>query len=180
MTQEETTKELQKLVEDAQNGEKEAFKEIFDGTSNRLFAYALSHTQNRDDAMDIVQDTFIDLWKALKKFKYSSDQEFYGFVFLVLKRKLAKYYKSKPKTVELDEQTMGGTYDLEYEDYRYLMKSVGSLSAKYQDVLKLRYWSDMTFAEISSILNVKEATAKVWHHRALQKLKITYMQNNES
>ena len=64
--------------------------------SDRLFSYALAHTRNRDDALDLVQDTFIDLWGGLKKFKYKNDESFYGFVFLVLKRKLYRHYKKQP------------------------------------------------------------------------------------
>ena len=61
---------------------------------------------------------------------------------------------------------------MEHEDYRYLMEHINKLPMKYRDVLKLRYWSDMKFGEIASVLKAKETTVKVWHHRAIKELQI--------
>ena len=78
---------LQDLIDDSRKGDQKAFRVLFDTLSNRLFTYALSHTRSRDEALDLVQETFIDLWSALPKFNYKNDESFYGFVFLILKRK---------------------------------------------------------------------------------------------
>lgn len=162
--------EIALLVSEARNGNKEAFKGIFESLNNRLFTYAFLRTSNREDALDIVQETFIELWNALNKFEYRTEEEFNGFVFTLAKRKLYKYYKSKEKKVQLNEGA-NGSYEIKTEDYRYLLKNVNTLSSDYQELLKLRYWSGMTFGEIASVLNIKETTAKVWHHRAIQKLR---------
>lgn len=167
-----SNQELSRLIKEAQNGSKEAFGEIFERLSNEFFAYVHSRTQCRDDALDIVQETFIDLWGALKRFKYESKEAFYGFIFKIIKRKLYRYYKYRQKFVPLDEKVVSANYQIPSEDYRYLLKHVDTLTQKYQDLLRLRYWSGMTFNEIASVLNVKETTAKVWHHRAIKKLKI--------
>ena len=63
-------------------------------------------------------------------------------------------------------------------DYGYMFQHVNSLSPDHQEVLKLRYWSDMSFGEIASVLNIKETTAKVRHYRAIQQLK-TLMEKYE-
>lgn len=159
---------LQDYIERAKNGDNEAFYAIFDLLNDRLFGYALSHTKSRDEALDIVQETFIDLWKALPSFVYKNNESFYGFVFLILKRKIYRYYRINPQTVELDEQYISESYVLEVEDYRYLEKVIGLLSEKYQEVLRLRYWSSLQFKEIAVCMNIKEGTAKVLHHRALK------------
>ncbi len=164
--------ELQILVKEVQNGDKRAFREIFDHLNNRLFTYVLSRTSNREDALDIVQETFIELWSSLKKFKYKSEEAFYGFVFILAKRKLYRYYKSKDKVISLDENDINASYEIDIKDYRYLLKNIDTLKSGYQDLLKLRYWSGMTFGEIALTLNIKETTAKVWHHRAIKKLQI--------
>ena len=126
---------IENLVRDAKGGDKDAFKRLFDVLSDRLFAYALSHVKNREDATDLVQETFIDLWNGLSKFKYRNDESFYGFVFLVLKRKLYRHYKKQPRTVELDEQHIADNYVLEVEDYRYLDRVMGTLPKNYQELL---------------------------------------------
>lgn len=174
------SQELKILVEKAQNGSKEAFRDIFDRLSNKFFAYIFSRTSNRDDALDIVQETFIELWNALNKFQYRSDETFYGFIFTITKRKLFRYYQSKHKVIPLSKvsEKYISQSGIKQKDYRYILKHVNALAPKYQDLLRLRYWSGMTFPEIASVLNIKETTAKVRHHRALKSLKINLNKND--
>jgi len=160
------------LIRESKKGDKIAFQGLFDMLSPRLFTYALAHTRNRDDALDLVQDTFIDLWNALQKFQYKNDESFFGFVFLILKRKLYRHYNKRVQSVELDEKYITDNYVLEVEDYRYLEKIIGTLPQKYQELLRLRYWSAFSFKEIAVVMDVKEGTAKVWHHRAINQLQV--------
>jgi RNA polymerase sigma-70 factor (ECF subfamily) len=160
------------LVADAREGKQGAFREIFEHLHARVFGYILSHTPERDEALDITQEAFVDVWKALRKFEYKSDEEFYGFVFLIVKRKIARFYKARRATVPLDENIADVPYhETEYEDHRFLMKQIQTLTAKYQELLRLRYWGGMKLAEAAAVLGITEGTAKVWHYRALQELK---------
>ena len=160
--------ELQVLIERAAEHDMEAFQAIFELLNDRLFGYALSHTKSREDALDIVQETFIELWGALQKFHYASRQEFYGFVYVILKRKLYRNRKKAVISVELEERHIMDNYEIEVEDYRYLEKKMKTLPERYQELLRLRYWSSMTFREIASSMRINENTAKVWHHRAIE------------
>lgn len=162
--------ELKKWVEEAQQGNAEAFRAIFELISDNLFSYALSHTGSREDALDIVQETFIELWSSLAKFFYKSPQAFYGFVYIILKRRLYRYYKKARPSVELEERHMTECYEMDTEDYRYLYKFITKLREPYQELLRLRYWSALSFREIAAFMNIKEVTAKVWHHRAVKEL----------
>ena len=162
--------ELQNTVEKAQNRDCEAFREIFELMSGELFSYALSHIKSREDALDIVQETFIELWGALQKLSYRSRQEFYGFVYIILKRRLYRHYRKAGQSVELEERHVVDNYEIEVEDYRYLTKFIKTLPERYQELLRLRYWSSLSFREIALYMDIKETTAKVWHHRAIRKL----------
>ena len=161
---------LEIWVKGAQEGDSEAFRHIFDLLSDQLFTYALSHTKSRDEATDLVQETFIDLWKALQKFTYKSKSQFYGFVYIILKRKLYKIFRRTLSSVELEETQIADSYEIKIEDYRYLEKKLHKLPERYQELLRLRYWSELSFSEIAACLNTNESTAKVWHHRALKVL----------
>jgi len=167
------TKKLQIPISKARAGNKEAFKEIFEHLNNRLFSYAFAHTSNRDDALDLTQDTFIDIWNGLKKLEYKSDEEFYAYVFVILKRKLFHHHKnnSKFKTVSLEDIHTNQGYEMKINNEHNLLKHINSLGEKYREVLKLRYWSDMKLKDIAVVLQTTENTAKVWHHRALNELR---------
>lgn len=176
MNSQNTNENLAVLVAEARKGKQEAFREIFEHLHVRVFRYVLSHTPERDDALDITQEAFVDLWKALRnqssRFAYKSDEEFYGFVFLIVKRKIARFYKTRRVTVSLDENTIDESHEFEHEDHRFLVKQIQTLTAKYQELLRLRYWGGMKLAEAAAVLGITEGTAKVWHHRALQELKV--------
>lgn len=170
-TQSETN--LENLVKEAQAGNHDSFRAIFERLSGKLFLYASSRTRGREAAMDIVQESFIDLWKSLGKLEYRSEEAFHGFVFTIIKRKLTRHYQTEINTFPLEEQKEKSC-EPEMEDWRYLLCQINDLAVKYQDILRLRYWSDMTFSEIANTLNIKETTAKTWHRRAVQKLKINF------
>jgi RNA polymerase sigma-70 factor (ECF subfamily) len=162
---------LENLVKQAKNSDSTAFREIFEILQPRVFSYACSHVESREDAMDIVQEAFIDLWKGLKKFEYRTDEEFYGFSFLIVKKKIARFYKKKKNIVSLEETEMDVGFTEEHEDHRFLLRHISELSEKYQEVLRLRYWGGMKLAEAAAVLGIDESAAKVRHHRALEQLR---------
>lgn len=164
-------RELESLIEEARDGRTEAFREIFNQFSDRLYGYAISRTASKEDALDVVQDTFVDLWGGLQKFQYRSDEEFGGFVFKILKRKIGRQHRLRRGDISLEDMNVEESYEIEVEDYRFIANNVDSLLPKYREVVKLRYWGQMSYGEIASALNIKEGTAKVRHHRAIEKLK---------
>lgn len=168
-------KTLKDLVVSSSKGNKYAFRILYERLSDVLFKYIISRTKDRDDAMDVLQDTFIDIWKALETFTYASDGQFYSFIFLVTKRKLGKHYKKTNinTTEELDENALESSCqpNVEHEDdIRVLMEAIEELDDKYREVIELRYWSGLTFGEIGKLVGDKETTVKVRHHRALKLL----------
>jgi len=153
-------------------GDSEAFHYIFDYVKDRLFAYILSRAGNREDALDLTQEVFVDLWRALARFQYLSLGQFYAFIFLIARRRLIKFYRSRRIQVELNENNLAEPkVESNFDDHRDLLAGLRSLSRKYQEVLRLRYWSGFSHQEIGKILGAREATIKVWHYRAIQKLK---------
>ena len=172
------TLDLAKLIANSAKGDESSYRSIFDHLNGRIFRYILSRSSHREDALDITQSVFIDLWRALTKFSYTSDEEFYGFVFLIAKRKLGKYYRSKKIQVELDDRFISDNFEMEVEDYRFLLKHLRILSTDQQEILRLRYWSGLSFKEIGAAMHMREGTAKVVHHRAIKKLE-AHMRDNE-
>lgn len=154
-------------------GDEHAFHLLYERLNDPLFKYILSRTKDRDDALDMLQEVFTDIWKSLGTFVYSSEGQFYGFVFVIVKRKLGKYYKTRHSVDELDENSLENSYEIDVEhldDVRTLMEAIKQLNGKYRTVIELRYWSGLTFGEIGKLIGDKETTVKVRHHRALKLL----------
>lgn len=166
--------ELEKILKNTKD-ESFDFRAVYDLTIDQVFSYVFLRTGDKDFSKDICQDIYVSLWVSLPKFKYISDGHFYSFLFTVVRRKL---WKARIKNIKMfslekfhdfieqfdDEITKKENTDL-------VLRGVMSLTEKDGMVIKLRYFSDMSFSEISKILNITENNAKVINHRALKKLK---------
>ena len=171
------TESFKTAIEAARKGEHGAFRELFDASSDKVFRYLLGQLGDRNDALDMLQDIYIDLWKGLPRFRYRSDQEFWGFVFLIARRKVYAHRKGADRRhIAVDNETLEILHDqsspqeLHSDDHGPLALALRRLSATSREVLNLRYWSELSFKEIALATSTTEGAAKVRHHRALKEL----------
>lgn len=159
----------------AQNAE--AFKELYEHLIDKVFAYVRYRTNSEDTAIDLTQDVFIDLYKALPTFTYMSKEQFYGFVFTITKRKLAKHYADKhtqaaKSTDEFDEEHhVVPAHDISVStDVASALATLDDIS---REIVVLHHWSRYTFPEIASLIDMTETAVRVRHHRALKTLSVS-------
>lgn len=148
-----------------------AFREVYDLTIKRVYAYVFLRVRNRDLALDICQNIYLALWQSLKNFKFISEPHFYSFLFTIARRQVSKARSKIKTTVTIDEGFDIQAPEVEKEDYRVLLASVRNLKENERLCIELRYFKDLKFQDIAVILGTTENNAKVIHHRAIQKLK---------
>lgn len=168
---------LRECILQASGGDRDAFRGVFDAANDKVFRFLLGQLGDREQALDTLQDVFIDLWKGLPRFKWKSEEEFWGFVFLIARRKVYAYRKNEQhRPVDLDNETLEFLHEAtspevsEHEDYRILEGALKKMSKLSSEVISLRYWSELSFREIALATNTTENTAKVRHHRAIKEL----------
>jgi len=118
------------------------------------------------------EEAFIDLWKGLKKFEYRSPEEFYGFVFWLWRKRSCDF---------THQNQNGTTYRWKKPErmsvLRKNMKIIGfcfgilRISRKISGNFALAVLGGMKLAEVATMLNIDEGTAKVRHFRALAELR---------
>lgn len=174
-----TTQTMHSAIKNAAQGDHEAFRAIFDAGNDKLFHYLLGQLHDRDAALDMLQETFIDIWRALPKFRYHSDAEFWGFVFTIARRKVFAYRKHSGRSIAVENNTLeilseesAGAHEHYPEDHSPLINALAKLSDASREILKLRYWSELSFKEIAITIATNENAAKVRHHRAIKELQI--------
>jgi RNA polymerase sigma-70 factor (ECF subfamily) len=175
-----TPETLGSAARKAAQGDRDAFRAIFDAGNDKLFHYLLGQLHDRDEALDMLQETFIDIWRALPKFRYRSDEEFWGFVFTIARRKVFAHRKRALReahvvdnsTLEILSEERTATIAHYPEDHRVLISALAKLSDTSREILKLRYWSELSFKEIAITIATNESAAKVRHHRAIKELQI--------
>ena len=94
---------------------------------------------------------------------------------------LDKAKKQSPQSLDDFDQngnpivdTIPDDYDFEVhilENYKDLYLSIGQLSQKDQEIIRLKYWEDLSNAEIGHILNISTKTVANRHSLSLKKLK---------
>lgn len=166
--------DIKEVVEKAAAGEAESFKQIYEHLVDKIFNYLKYRTNLEDSALDLTQEVFVDLYKALPSFKYSSPEEFYGFVFKITKRKLAKHYadkhtKAAVTTSSFDEEIYSAP-ESDFEVKDEVSVALKELDDVTREIIVLHHWSRYTFPEIATLIDMTESAVRVRHHRALKTL----------
>jgi|JI8StandDraft_1071087.scaffolds.fasta_scaffold67074_3 RNA polymerase sigma factor (sigma-70 family) len=167
--QEQSASDLKVLVDKAREST-QAFEHLMRALDSKIFAYCLSRVKNRDTALIVTQDVFVDLWKALPTLEYRNDGALYGFVYTIARRRIMKewnlpVFTSLEEAPEIVDQT-----DHFPEQHSLIPKALKKLDALSREIVVLRHWSEQSFLEIATILKLKEDAVRMRHHRALKKL----------
>lgn len=167
------TSTLKPMVEACRTDVSGQFRDIYEHLIDKIFAYVRYRVGTEEEALDLTQDVFIDLYEALPTFTYHSDPQFYSFVFTITKRKLAKHYAKvlpeKLNRVDVEESTLSVSFDSTDTDDA-VFRALQTLDEITREIITLHHWSRYTFPEIALLLNMTESATRVRHHRALKSL----------
>ncbi len=173
---EQTDHEISKLVSESAKGDTESCKKLYERLADKIFAYVRSRTATHEQAIDITQDVFIDFFSTLSNFTYQSRAQFYSYVFVITRRKLAKLYMDSERrglktTAEFDEETMSpSSLDTSHETRMDVEEALATLDSDTREIIVLHHWSRYTFGEIALLIGMTESGVRVRHHRALARL----------
>ncbi|WP_177238056.1 sigma-70 family RNA polymerase sigma factor [Paenibacillus sp. 1_12] len=145
---------------------------IIDHKEN-VYRLAYSYVKNKEDALDIVQDS---IYKALKSIELLNKPEAIKSWFFKIVVYTSLDFLRKQKNVQIvDEETIdsysSGTKDI-YPNID-LEKTLDDLPHKYRSVIVLRYFEDLKIEEVAEILHENVNTIKSRLYQALQLLRIT-------
>ena len=167
------------------------FEEIYKDESDAIFRFCLVRVSDREQALDITQETFLRLWQSLQAEKEILHNK--AFLFTVAHRLIIDWYRKK-KSLSLekimykdgeveydvvDTKTTSGL-DLEAEG-RYLLGKISELQPTYQYPVYLRYVEGLSPPEIGEVLGLSANAASVRVNRGLLELrkKTGYYNNGE-
>lgn len=162
------------LIRRTLDGEREAFSELVKRYQGRAYGVAIGIVGNRDDALDVVQDSFVKAYSALKNFRF--DAKFYTWFYRLLTNKAIDKMReiSRNPGTSFDETWMTkeeghGTGDSEFyerpddvasrKELREIMKeAIQSLPERHRTVILLREVEGLSYQEIAEILDISIGT----------------------
>ena len=164
--------ELEEKIIKAKKGDDNAFYELISERKEMLYKTAFTYVKNKEDALDILNETVYRAFISIKRLK---EPEFFNtwLTRILINCALDTLRKDK-KVLQLDEQTgiANLSSTLAQEDVFDLNIAVDSLKEKYKTIVILKYFQDMTLAEISEVMQCPLGTVKTNLYKALKELKI--------
>jgi RNA polymerase sigma-70 factor (ECF subfamily) len=163
----------EKLIKKAKKGDRKAFSKLVEIEQSKLYKTAFLYTKNKEDALDIVQET---IYKALISIKNLKEAKYFStWITKILINCSLDFIKKKKKVVMIESGEIEKIPYKEVEiDHRIdLYHAIDSLNERYKTIIILRFYQDQTITQIADLLELPEGTVKSSLHRAIQELKIT-------
>lgn len=148
-----------------------SIERVIDNYSDMLYRLAVVRMNNKEDAQDVVQDTFLKLIKHIKKGKTFHDEEHLKawILTVAINRGKSILNLSWNKRRESIEKIAGMAAPEQKETYAY--EYVMRLPAKQRIAVQLFYYEQMTTEQIAVYMKTKPATVRSYLHRSREKLR---------
>ena len=160
--------EDEKLMELYKNGENMAFETIYLRHKDRVYGYLDKRLSDKNIIEDIFQSIFVKFHKS--RHLYSSEYPLLKWIYTICRSELLdSLKKNKVKLVQFTEDQLV-VESTEVND-KIDLDTIKSLSEKEKKALKLRYYSEEDFIEISKALNTSEANSRKLVSRGIKKIK---------
>lgn len=170
----------------ALKGDQRAFAELVDIYQDKLFHMAYRMLNNRQEAEDVVQDTFLRVYKNLDRF--DETMKFSTWIYRIATNLCIDRLRRRKPVYSLDAES--NEYEgldgysmipsdnrtpeselLLSDTQRIIHQAIDSLPAKYKSVMVLRYIQDLSLQEVGDILDMPVTTIKTRVHRGREFLR---------
>lgn len=169
----------QHYIEKTIKGDTKAFSVLVDRYKHMVYTLALRMVRNKEEAEEVSQDTFLNVYKNLSKFK--ADSKFSTWVYKIAYNRSLDYIKKQSRYIETTvidtyternlqsiENTLG---KLETNERNETIKSaLQELPGDDSVLITLHYYEELSLDEISKILDTSANTIKVRLYRSRKRL----------
>ncbi len=169
-----------KLVQAVLDGHTQSYAELLKGFEKPVYNLAFRMTGSATEAADLTQETFLKAW--LKLDKYDLRRPFFTWLYtlsLNLIRNHLKHNTHQPVSFSDSEWHLSNTpsdtaqpleHLLDQEDHRLWQTRLQQLPLEQREALLLRFYQDISFADIADILGISLSAAKMRVRRGLENL----------
>lgn len=174
-------------------GNNQAFDTLLKRHQGRIYSYILSVVKNADVANDLFQETFMKAITTIKQGRYAESGKFVAWISRIAHNLIIDYYRQEKSenTVSADDDASYDVLnrrdlcDINVEDRmvadqinRDVRRLIEALPESQREVLKMRYYRDMSFKEISDLTNVSINTALGRMRYAIMNMRRLAQENN--
>lgn len=161
-----------------------AFEMIIKKYQEKLYWHVRRMVVEHEDANDVLQNTFIKVWKSLENFREESQLYTWlyriatneSLTFLTQQKKKASISIDQEDQVLVNKLKSDSNFDANKLEWK-LQLAIQSLPEKQKAVFNLRYYDEMPYEEMSRVLETSVGALKASYHHAAKKIE-DYMLNH--
>lgn len=178
-----TDEEILSMFRD-QGTKSKAFTLLMDRYKERIYWHIRRLVVSHEDAQDVLQETFIKIYHNLNDF--AGNSKLYTWLYRIATNECLQLFRNRQKFLssydEISEKMINTLHDTSMEDSdKVLVKfqeAILKLPEKQRLVFNLRYYDELSYEEISQILDCSVATLKTNYHYASSKIKELMIQSS--
>jgi RNA polymerase sigma-70 factor (ECF subfamily) len=161
-----------------------AFKKIIEKYQERLYWHIRKIVITHEDSDDILQNTFIKVWKGLDQFR--EDSKLYTWLYRIATNESLTFLKQKRKRqyvpfLDVETHLINKMESDEYfngdQIQKKLQKAILKLPEKQRLVFNMKYFEEMKYEDMSEILDTSVGALKASFHHAVKKIE-KYLKEN--
>ena len=167
----------QRLVQQAQQGEKEAFARLYEGHFDKIYCYMFLRVGDRGEAEDMTQQVFLKALQSIPDFRWKGTPVS-AWLFRIAHNLVIDYWRKEKKraTIPLDESVAGTGMDPELmAEHRLAIKQLVSatkrLTEAQREVIGLRFAGGLSVAEVAEVMGKSQGAVKALQHSAIVALR---------
>lgn len=158
------------LAQKAIAGHEDSFTQLIQERRESLYRMAYTYVRNKEDALEIVQETVYRAFISVHKLK--EPQYFNTWITKIAVNCALDYIRKSKKVVYMDKEHEGSYIPEKREEVMDLHEAMYKLDEKSRTVLMLRYFEDLPIKDIADVLETPVSSVKSMIYRGLEKLKI--------
>ena len=162
----------------------EAFRELISEYKERLYWHIRNIVKSHDDSDDILQNTFLKVYRNIDKFK--GDSKLYSWMYRIATNESITFLNKRSRRMQITSEELQNQIidNLESDVYfegdeiqLKLQKAIATLPDKQQQVFNMKYFEELKYREMSELLETSEGALKASYHIAAKKIE-EYLKSN--
>lgn len=161
-----------------------AFKVLISLYKERLYWHIRNIVKSHDDTDDVLQNTFIKIYKSINNFK--GDSKLFSWIYRIATNESITLINKNAKRLQISNEQVKSLAIQNLASDAYfdgdkiqlkLQKAINTLPEKQQLVFNMKYFQDIKYKDMAEILETSEGALKASYHIAVKKIK-TYLTHN--
>lgn len=166
------------LIKKALGGNKGAWLKLVKRYEKLVYNYALRMVSSPDDAMDLLQDTFMAVFRNLETFR--GDSAFKSWLMKIAHYRCIEFYRKRKSTVDYelipeafneDGENCPEMSALNQQQGDEVVAAMSKLPVNQRAVIEMKFFQHLTFDDIAGQLGISSNTVKSRLYAGLEKMK---------